>query len=1688
MPYQTYFRSVATAAVFVLVIALVATMSAVSADGDDDVVISVQKSQQQYPNLGSQLNQMVSNVQEGRMSASDAAGGAAISSNESVAVTIYLWGLVDEVVAFLEEFGGDPRNVGEDYIEAYVPLSLLGPVSERPGVLRVRQIIPPQPAQLSQQVIGDGPDLHGSPAWNAAGFSGQGVKVGVIDLSFRGVTTLLGTELPATIVARCYSDVGMFTNNLDDCEPSGEPPDPPRGCPPETPSPGGHGTIVAESLLDMAPGVTLYVADPYSRGDLLETVEWMGSEGVQVINYSVGYIFDGPGDGTSPYSDSPLNTVDRAVEEDILWVSSAGNAADGTWFGGYSDSDGDKFLDFGGSIEEVIDLPVYECLRHVVQLRWEDSWTAARTDMDLHLYNKVTNEIVFSSDDPQSGAAGHEPWEAFAFTLPFRSNTYGIKVTHYSGEMPDWIQVTVWPPVFPIEPHTLNGSITNPAESANPGLLAVGAAPWYNVDTIEYFSSRGPTPDGRTKPDIVGADCGETALRTYRPDTNRGFCGTSQAAPHVSGMAALVRQRFPDLTAQQTASYMKLRAEGRGTVPNNTWGYGFAQLPAADALPDADLPEIPQTLVACGATVTSDGTIRGTWEEECQSYVAERGYAKYYSFTLDEEREVTIDLESDGDPYLYLREGSARNWSSLHENDDIERGGVNLNSHISETLPAGTYTIEATTYDEEQTGSFTLTISGLLGTTTDPDPDPDPDACAVTAITADDSPVTGAWITDCQSQVPDRGYARYYSFTLDQQSQVTIDLQSTVDPFLYLRRGTATSGAALHENDDVDQPGGNYNSQISQTLAAATYTIEAATFDDDETGAFTLTISGLSGDGGVGEPETDACLETLAVDGTTNGTWSAGCDSETLAPGSGSGARLARYYSFTLDQPSDVTIDLVSDLDTFLYLRTGNARTGAILHENDDVDRPAGDYDSQISETLMAGTYTIEATTYNADQAGTFTLTISGLGIAPPTMTSDRLALVALFNATDGPNWRDGAGWLTDAPIGEWYGVTTDGVGRVTFLTLADNQLAGEIPSELGRLVNLEELDLADNRLTGTIPLELGSLVNLEGLDLSDNQLTGTIPLELGSLVNLEGLDLSGNQLTGTIPLELGSLSDLIELTLADNRLTGTVPLELGSLVNLQILTLASNRLTGTIPLELGNLGNLQILTLASNQLTGTIPLELGSLSDLIELTLASNQLTGTIPLELGSLANLRKVSLAGNLLTGCIPEGLRDVPDNDFTPLGLPFCGPDTSGNSFPLAATGGAGVVTLNWADQAGIDTWQVRWRAEGEFYGAWTNVSGTDPQATITPLVNAVRYCFQVRALQGNTAGPQSKEACAITAAAPEQADDLTATAGIRQVTLTWDNPTDDTITEWQYRYTTTGSFTVADLWKDIRNSNANTVSHTVENLDSGKQYTFQVRALAHDTPGLAADPESTGSDVVTLQPGPPVGLAAEAGDGQVILSWSDPGDDGIYKWQYQYRVGAGEFGDWTDVFVAGAGPNPTDDATRAATAAATTVVVPSLASGVEYSFQVRAVATADPDAVTVNVAARTVTAPPDSPDVPGPAASAVHFLEAPTAAAAVAGGIPDQAIALGETRVLDLSVFFVDGRGAGAIDGYRADVFPGDGPLFAQISSGSLLTMIGLSEGVAVVGATAIDGYDSSGSGDAADDDPSLNFVVTVSGSS
>jgi hypothetical protein len=209
-------------------------------------------------------------------------------------------------------------------------------------------------------------------------------------------------------------------------------------------------------------------------------------------------------------------------------------------------------------------------------------------------------------------------------------------------------------------------------------------------------------------------------------------------------------------------------------------------------------------------------------------------------------------------------------------------------------------------------------------------------------------------------------------------------------------------------------------------------------------------------------------------------------------------------------------------------------------------------------------------------------------------------ALVALYDATNGPGWTNSTDWVTYPNPCLWRGVACSG-GSVSQLGLMSNQLTGAIPAELGNLANLTVLDLQGNQLTGSIPPELGNLANLTTLEFHDNQLTGSIPPELGSLANLQRLALSDNQFTASIPLELGNLANLRYLYLTTNQLTGSIPPELGNLANLEHLYLNSNQLSGPIPAEIGSLTNLTYFYLYENPLTGLVPLLVAQRGGLVQ-------------------------------------------------------------------------------------------------------------------------------------------------------------------------------------------------------------------------------------------------------------------------------------------------------------------------------------------------------------------------------------------------------------------------------------------------------------------------------------------------------
>jgi hypothetical protein len=284
-------------------------------------------------------------------------------------------------------------------------------------------------------------------------------------------------------------------------------------------------------------------------------------------------------------------------------------------------------------------------------------------------------------------------------------------------------------------------------------------------------------------------------------------------------------------------------------------------------------------------------------------------------------------------------------------------------------------------------------------------------------------------------------------------------------------------------------------------------------------------------------------------------------------------------------------------------------------------------------------------------------------GLRDQIPASEYAALVALYNSTGGPGWKDHNHWL-DPAAPSWHGVVVSG-GDVTQLDLTTNNLAGFIPASFGNLTQLSVAYLGHNRLYGAIPSSIGNLSQLSIFHAEDNALSGSIPASIGNLTLLTDVDLQYNKLSGSIPDGIVNLTNLTKLSLNYNRLTGSIPASIGNLTQLTSLYLGNNPLTGTIPASIGNLtqlvelgitdtsitggipdsiGNLVLLTelyLNQNQLTGTIPASLGNLTRLVSLEIAHNQLTGGIPGTIGNLTQLTTLQLQGNQLTGPIPASL---------------------------------------------------------------------------------------------------------------------------------------------------------------------------------------------------------------------------------------------------------------------------------------------------------------------------------------------------------------------------------------------------------------------------------------------------------------
>jgi subtilisin family serine protease len=361
---------------------------------------------------------------------------------------------------------------------------------------------------MRTSVTSEGAAVIGVNQWQGIRFRAptDGLRVGVIDLGFKGYEGLRGSELPPEdrLITRSFRDDGDLEGDDE------------------------HGAAVAEIIHDIEDSATIYLAAVETVGDINEAITYFIDNRVDVINMSLGCVGCGPGDGQG----DAIDVVERAPANDIPFVTSAGNEADRHWIGTFADADGDGLHDFvpgdesntfsGEAGDEVI-----------IVMNWDfDNWFVSAQDLDLLLLDAQGN-VIDQSRSRQAGLAGQEAVEEIVITLPF-DGIFHVVVQRIQTSAPQEFELFV--EASDLEYVVAERSLTVPADGVR--IIAVGAARFSN-DVPEGFSSQGPTKDGRMKPEMAAPDGVSTA--SFGP---MGFFGTSAASPHVVGAVALLRGRL----------------------------------------------------------------------------------------------------------------------------------------------------------------------------------------------------------------------------------------------------------------------------------------------------------------------------------------------------------------------------------------------------------------------------------------------------------------------------------------------------------------------------------------------------------------------------------------------------------------------------------------------------------------------------------------------------------------------------------------------------------------------------------------------------------------------------------------------------------------------------------------------------------------------------------------------------------------------------------------------------------------------------------------------------------------------------------------------------------------------------------------------------------------------------------------
>ena len=343
----------------------------------------------------------------------------------------------------------------------------------------------------------------GIDRWRAAGFTGHRVKVAILDTGFEGYQDVLGAALPRQAITRSFRADGRIGGS-------------------------DHGRRAAEVVASIAPDATLYLVNFSTVTELNAAVDYLVQERVDIVSFSLGYVHNGFGDGGGAVTEA----VRRGTAAGQAWAVASGNWAQQHWSGAYLDGNRDALHEFGPGVQSNAHAFAQGDLI-TVSLRWDEPPGKACSDYDLELRGP-DGSLIRASRSIQS--CQQDPIESIQ-VLATQTGTYSVRIPGPVGGGPgrrlDLLVVGSPDRGFPLETSVPAGSLAAPADNGT--VIAVGALA-ASLRSEAPYSSRGPTTDGRRKPEVLAPAAGPVG---------EVFSGTSAAAPHVAGALALMQQAFP---------------------------------------------------------------------------------------------------------------------------------------------------------------------------------------------------------------------------------------------------------------------------------------------------------------------------------------------------------------------------------------------------------------------------------------------------------------------------------------------------------------------------------------------------------------------------------------------------------------------------------------------------------------------------------------------------------------------------------------------------------------------------------------------------------------------------------------------------------------------------------------------------------------------------------------------------------------------------------------------------------------------------------------------------------------------------------------------------------------------------------------------------------------------------------------